>query len=240
MFRMSITVDALGLAAVKGLSWSSAPEVHLIHDGVVGDRHWSPVTPDLTCIKATDHPAMVGVSAGSVDLPGAEHVLFDGRPQTVRYYSRPVTARIFDGPLAHRVSVAAGQRLYLACAEGPGHFLWSSPVSVLLRSELEDLPHDVARYRANVVLDDRGQPLSMGVGTRLVMGEAVLEVERELERCVIINHHARTGNRDASLLGRLRPGLLLGYGCAVVGPGGVNVGDSVRVLPGSLGLGSDR
>ncbi|MDO5619811.1 MOSC domain-containing protein [Kocuria sp.] len=225
---MTVVVESLGLALVKGLNWSTPDAVEVVRKGVVGDRHWSPVAPDLRCIKATDFPAMVGLAAGPSEVPRADDVLLGGTPHTVRYYSRAVTARIFGGPLADRISGIAGQRLHLACAEEPGHFLWSSPVSLLLRSELGQLPDDVARYRANMVLDDRAKPLSLTVGSRLEVGGAVLEVERELERCVIINHHAGTGERDASLLGQLRPGLLLGYGCTVVEPGRVGVGDVVE------------
>lgn len=227
---MTAIVERLGSATVKGLSWSAPGGVQIVGQGVVGDRHWSPVTPELVCIKATDFPAMVGLSATLSELPRAPHVLFDGIPQTVRYYNRPVTARVFGGPLAEKISEAAGRRLYLACAEGPGHFLWSSPVSVLLRSELGALPNDVDRYRANVVLDDRAEPLNLTAGTRLELGDAVLEVERELERCVLINHHAVSGERDASLLGQLRPGPVLGYGCNVIRVGTVHLGARVRVV----------
>lgn len=224
---MTPRVEQLGFALVKGLSWTSPAAVWVTHDGVVGDRHWSPVTPELRCIKATDFPAMVGLAVGEADLPSEGDVLYGGEPQTVRYYSRQVSARVYAGPLADRISEAAGQRLDLAQAPGPGHFLWSSPVSVLLRSELDGLPDDVGRYRANVVVDDRDAPMTLTSGTRLNLGDVVLEVERELERCVIVNHDPVTGDRDASLLARLRPGVLLGYGCRVVRAGSVGVEDVV-------------
>ncbi|NHU84854.1 MOSC domain-containing protein [Kocuria sp. JC486] len=225
---MTPRVEQLGFALVKGLSWTLADTVQVTHDGVVGDRHWSPVTPDLRCIKATDFPEMVGLSASAVDLPTEGDALFDGESQTVRYYSRPVRARVFGGRLADRISEAAGQRLYLAQAPGPGSFLWSSPVSVLLRSELDGLPGDVGRYRANVVVDDRADLLRLAPGAQLSLGDVLLEVERELERCVIVNHDLVTGSQDASLLGDLRPGVLLGYGCRVLQSGRVSVGDAVE------------
>lgn len=225
---MTTRVEQLGFALVKGLSWASPDTVQVTADGVVGDRHWSPVTPDLRCIKATDFPEMVGVAASAADLPTEGDVLFGGEPQTVSYYSRQVHARVYGGVLADRISEAAGQRLYLAQAPGPGRFLWSSPVSVLLRSELDRLPGDVGRYRANVVVDDRSAPLRLAPGAQLFLGGVLLEVERELERCVIINHDPVTGSQDASLLGDLRPGVLLGYGCRVLQSGRVSVGDAVE------------
>ncbi|ROZ64284.1 MOSC domain-containing protein [Kocuria soli] len=225
---MTRRVEHLGSALVKGLSWTSRDAVRVTHDGVVGDRHWSPVTPELRCIKATDFPGMVGLPASAADLPTEGDALFGGEPQTVSYYSQQVSAITYGGVLADRISEAAGQRLYLAQVPGPGSFLWSSPISVLLRSELDRLPDDVGRYRANVVVDDRADPLSLAPGAQLSLGDVLLEVERELERCVIINHDPVTGERDASLLGHLRSGVLLGYGCRVVEPGRVRVGDVVE------------
>lgn len=231
---MSVVVEGLGLALVKGLQWSQPTTAQVTSRGILGDRHWSPVTQDLVCIKATDFPEMVGVRASRDDLPAGDDALFDGQPQAVTYYTRTARARVYGGRLADRLSEAAGRRLLLAQASEPGHFLWSSPVSLLLRSQLGGfglvwLGDDVGRYRANLVLDDRSEPLSLSVGTRLAVGSVVLEVERELERCVIINHHPASGERDVSLLGLLPPGLLLGYGCAVVHPGRINMGDSIRV-----------
>lgn len=222
---MTPAVERLGLVPVKGLSWNSPDRIEVQAGGVTGDRLWSPVTSDLRCIRATDHPSMVGVGAGSKDLPTVERdVLFQGAEQIVHYYTRRVPARIFGGRLAEHLSEAAGQRLLLARAGEPGSFLWSSPVSVLLRSELPGLPGDVDRYRANVVIDDRDAPLKAVPGSRLVLGEVVLRFERELDRCVVINHHPVTGHRDASLLKRLRPGALLGYGCKVLRAGPLGVG----------------
>lgn len=221
---MTAAVDRLGLTLVKGLSWSSPREIVVEHEGVRGDRHWSPVTTDLRCIRATDFPAMVRLAVTEVDLPAPCDALFDGAPRTVTYYTRPVQARVHAGALADRVSAEAGQRLYLAESAGPGSFLWSSPVSVLLRSELAGFPESVGRFRGNVVVDDRDAPLALAPGVRLRVGDVVLAVERELERCVIINHDPSTGERDASLLGQLRPGALLGYGCRVLRPGRIGLG----------------
>lgn len=231
---MSIVVEGLGLAEIKGLGWSAAREIQIAMSGVIGDRHWSPVTENGICIKATDFPSMVGIRFGRAELPAQADVLHGGQAQTIRYYSRSVSARVYKGALADRLSAAAGQRLYLARADGPGRFLWSSPVSVLLRSELEGLPDDAGRYRANVVIDDRQAPLPLVIGVRLEIGEAVLEVERELERCVVINHDPATGIQDESLLRRLRAGVLLGYGCRVIRPGQVRCGDQPRVRSGGL------
>ena len=228
---MTAVVECLGLTLVKGLTWSSPRAVRVETGGVRGDRHWSPVTPDLRCVRATDFPTMVGLAVSRADLPTSQDALFGGEPRTVTYYGRPLRARVHAGALANRISAAAGQRLYLAESAGPGSFLWSSPVSVLLRSELVGLPESIGRFRANVVLDDREAALTLAPGERLRVGEVVLEVERELERCVIINHDPTTGKRDASLLRRLRPGALLGYGCRVLQPGRIGVGTSAARQP---------
>lgn len=221
---MSVKVARLGLALVKGLSWSTPHSMQVSASGVAHDRSWSPVTAGLQCLKATDFASLVGLRVTSQDLPGPADICFDGKPQTVTYYGQPVQARLYRGALAKTLTEATGLEVLLA-QRAAGGFVWSSAVSMLLRSELAVLPGDVDRYRANIVIDDLASPLVLPVGTRLQVGEVTLEVERELERCVLINHNPVTGQHDASLLRKLRPGALLGYGCRVLFDGKITLGD---------------
>lgn len=217
-------VESLGLSPLKGTSWLQRDVVDLTRHGLAGDRRWSPVGPDLRCVKATDVPWLAGVRVTPADLPPPQSALHGGEQRTVMYYDRAFRCQLHDGELAARLSEAAGRELLLARTTGEVGFIWSSPVSVLLRSEISELPGDTGRYRPNVVLDDRAAPLQLAVGDRLDLGEVVLQVERPLERCLVIDHDPVTGRRDQRLLGRLRPGVLLGWGCRVVRPGALRVG----------------
>lgn len=49
-------------------------------------------------------------------------------------------------------------------------------------------------------------------------------VERELDRCLVVNHDPVTGEHDEDLLHRLRPGVLLGHGARVQSGGRLRTG----------------
>ncbi|MEL4358134.1 MULTISPECIES: MOSC domain-containing protein [unclassified Luteococcus] len=225
--RQQAIVESLGWTPVKGTSWHAASRLEVGVDGIEQDRRWTPITRDLRAVKATDVPQLAGLRVEPAQLPGVGEDLVFPRPRTVRYYHRPFTAWVHDGPLARRIGAVVGEPVWLAHTTGPAGFIWSSPVSLLLRSELahptEPLPDDTARYRPNIVLNDREAPLSLRPGARIELPDGVLlEAERELDRCLVINHHPVTGARDANLLKRLRPGVLLGWGCRVLRPGTVH------------------
>lgn len=229
---MDTVVSALGWAPLKGCTWLAADSVDLTADGVPGDRLWSPVTHDLRCVKATDVPELAGVLVQPDQLPALDEFLVHPDGQTVRYYDRTFPAMVHEGPVARRLSQAVGQQLWLAHTSASRGFVWSSPVSLLLTSQLArlGLPTDVFRYRPNVVVDDAARPLELAVDSRLRVGDAELVVERHLDRCVVVNHHPVTGAADASLLHRLDPGVLLGLGCTVARPGRVQLGDACQAL----------
>lgn len=223
-------IERIGSTLVKGLGWCTHDRLGLTVGGLDGDRRWTPVwADDLTCLRAPQFPAMVRLPVEPEDLPAAdEHVVL---PATrIRYYDRRIPARVHSGPLAQRLSAEAGRQVLLARTLWSDAIVWGAPVSVLLRSELRGLPGDTDRYRPNLVIDDEA-PLQLAVGARLELGPAVLEVVGELERCVLVDHDPVTGRKDHSLLKRLRPGVLLAYGCTVITKGEVRVGDPVRVLP---------
>lgn len=218
---MDPLISALGWTPVKGCTWLTANSLEVTSHGIEQDRRWTPVTRDLRAVKATDVPELAGLRLTPEDLPGPdEHLVFPGA-RTVHYYDRPFEAMVHDGPTAERISQWVREPVWLAHTTGLTGFIWSSPVSVLLLSELAaaGLPTDTDRYRANVVLDDLPAPLPLTVGQRLELGEVTLEVERPLDRCRVIDHNPVDGHRDQHLLPRLRDGLLLGWGCRVLRPG---------------------
>ncbi|WP_053448104.1 MOSC domain-containing protein [Kocuria palustris] len=223
-------LERIGSTLVKGLGWSAHAQIGVSIGGLDDDRRWTPVWADeLTCLRAPQFPAMVRHAVTQADLPADdEHVV---HPETrIRYYDRRIPARVHDGPLAQRLSTEAGRRVLLARTLFSDAIVWGAPVSVLLRSELAGLPSDTDRYRPNLVIDDRDAPLALAAGSHLQVGAVTLEVVGELERCVIIDHDPITGQKDHSLLRRIRPGALLAYGCMVVTEGELAVGDPVRAM----------
>jgi uncharacterized protein YcbX len=88
---------------------------------------------------------------------------------------------------------------------------------------------DRRRFRANVLLD--GEREDSLVGSRVALGEAVLEIGMRLERCVMTTRPQPGGiERDLDVLrtiNRERDGCLA-VGALVVQPGAVRVGDALK------------
>lgn len=208
---------------MRGTRWQGADELEVDHDGVVGDREWSAVDEHLRCVRAIDCPAMMTIVVDPSTLPAVSD-----DDSMVTYWNRYIPASVHEAPLADEMSELIGVRVRLAHAQRPA-FVWDAEVSVLFTSELRGLPDAAERYRANVVIDDHVGPVEIVPGLRLRLGSVELRVDAPIDRCVVIEHHPDTGVRDERLLHRLRPGALLGWGCRVVRPGHVRVGDDVAV-----------
>ena len=64
-------------------------------------------------VKATDVPQLAGVRAEVDDLPSDRDAIFNGE-RTIRYHDRTFPGLVFDGPVAERLSAAAGRGLLSA------------------------------------------------------------------------------------------------------------------------------
>lgn len=229
-------VVRLGRTPVRGTRWLTPDLLDLDAGGVRGDRDWSAVDSRLDAVRAARHPEMMRLVVEDADLPRVPRAGHPGGT-TVTYWGRPVPASLHDGPLADRLSACVGEPVRLARTRRPGGFIWGAPVSVLFTSELAGLPHEPAveidRYRANVVIDDQAggssTPILVEPGMLLDAGGVRLRVVEPIDRCIVIDHHPLTGERDQRLMGRLRPGALLGWGCSVEAPGRLRVGDAAHV-----------
>lgn len=209
-------VVGLGWTPVRGTRWLEPGALDLDAVGVVGDRAYSPVTPDLACVKAMRHPELLAWSAAPDRLPTS-----GGRPATLAYWGREFPGEVWDDATASELSALYGAPLLLARTAARPGFIWDCPVSLLTTTELGDLPGPPARYRANVVLDDADDPVPLRPGTRVEVGESVLELVRPIERCVLIDRDPATGQPIPPVLGRLGPAVTLAWGCRVVRPGRV-------------------
>lgn len=183
-------------------------------------------------------------------------------PAVVTYWGRPVEADLFDPPWCAPGSAVArlvGQPVRLARARRRPGFLWHWPVSVLLVSEVpglvddEDeqgrreegqglpgdgegpgLPSGLARYRPNLVVDDRHAPLALAAGTVLRIGAVTLVCRERIERCAVVNHDPSDVERVTPVL-RSLPDHRLGWGCEVLAEGNVSCGTPVEVVAGTPG-----
>lgn len=210
------SVRALGWTPVKGTRWLGSESLVIDPDGVVGDRVFSPVSPSLVCLKASAYPQLMAWTGNLGELADA-----DGRRATVSYWGRPFDATVFDNAIAAELSELAGEPTLLARAQTRPGFIWDCPVSLLTSSELAGLKGPVERYRSNILVDDADDPVVLRAGTRVELGECVLELVRPIERCVVIDRDPITGAQLTPMLGRLGPAVTLGWGCRVVRGGRV-------------------
>jgi uncharacterized protein YcbX len=90
---------------------------------------------------------------------------------------------------------------------------------------------DPRRFRANVYLDGEGE--NAFVGSTVALGDAVLDVNLRIERCVMTTRPQAGGvERDLDVLRRInreRDGRLA-VGARVLQPGIVRVGDTLSVI----------
>ncbi len=113
--------------------------------------------------------------------------------------------------------------------EGPAgvwHDSTRTRVSIVAASALGD--RDVRRFRPNVVV--RGGDERDLLGTRVRIGEVVLDVVKEIDRCVVVTRPQPGLERDKSVLvevHRERRGYL-GVGALVVAGGRISEGDRLE------------
>ena len=116
-------------------------------------------------------------------------------------------------------------------------FFDAAPVHLLGEASLAALgdaaggPLDRRRFRANILVDAGPEPHAEDgwIGRRVAIGEAVLEVVVNTERCAVTTFDPETLERDPGVLGALarKRDNLFGVSARVVRPGWVAVGDAV-------------
>jgi len=244
-------VSRLGLALVKGTRHLDRDDVVLDRHGPVGDRTWCLVDRAAARILRTvENPRLLRLvvrDVGTVDDPRLAVTTPDGHTteaatrdaangiQAFDYWGRGARIRLQDTGLHDVFSEALGRDVVLARADR-GDVVYADPVSIVTTGALRRLEEALradgyavpspldARFRATVTLDLDDDPAP---GTRLRLGDAVVEVTQPLERCAVVDLDPVTGERtDLRLLPHLRSAdgrLLFGMGARVLQPGTVRV-----------------
>lgn len=246
-------VTRLGLALVKGTRHLDRDDVVLDRHGPVGDRIWCLVDRAAArVLRTVENPHLLRLSVrdvGSVDEPRLAVTTPDGRTteaatrdasdgiRAFDYWGRGARIRLQDTALHALFSDALERDVVLARADR-GDVVYADPVSVVTTGALRRLEEALreqgyavpspldARFRATMTLDLDDDPPP---GTRLRLGDAVVEVTDPLERCAVVDLDPVTGERTGvRLLPHLRSGdgrLLFGMGARVLRPGTVRVGE---------------
>lgn len=231
--------------AIKGTRHRDHASVEVAASGVVGDREFALVDPDsLAVLKTVRHPLLTLVGSDvvadevRVTLPDGTGVgqplAGPGASVTVGYWGRTIMVAAHPGPVSDALARLLGRPALLVRAAGGERFIYGLPVAVWFTRELA-----VLGRRVGADLDPRRFRLAIGLtgdapalGSTLAVGDAVVRLAEPILRCPIIDWDVGSGAPDLDLLARLREGRarpVFGYGCTVVRPGRVRVGDAASV-----------
>jgi uncharacterized protein YcbX len=225
-------VGAVHRYPVKSLSGEPLDEVVLDRRGVVGDRLWSVRDPD----------GKFGSGKSSKRFRRMDGLLaltaeYDGDVPVVTF---PDGRRLRPGPeldkaLSWHVGrpVALGQEGEVShFDDGPVHLVTTASVAAVAAELGAEV--DPRLFRANLVLDNRHVNGASGafaedgwLGSRIHVGEAVLEVVQPMPRCVMVDMPQVGVDAPGGVQRMLtdRRGGELGVLLDVVRPGRVRVGD---------------
>jgi len=164
------------------------------------------------------------VAANDSDLSG-----WLGRPVTLRS-TREVVSRRYEVPTSFEDEEGAGWEAFDGSS---GAFHDSGRANVSLVSLATMGEWDPHRFRTNLILD--GADEDRLVGIRIRIGDALLRVAMQIERCVMTTRPQPGGlARDLDVLRTIHRerGGCLAVGAQVVRPGCIRVGDTVEPLRG--------
>ncbi len=195
--------------------------------GLIGDRRYA-VDAGEGPITARRTPKLLGFRAGYGEGAAAEHA----------------TVTLPDG----EVAPIGDERLLAALREtiGADVALIDSPMgifdaaalhvlgepSIAALGEAAGMELDRRRFRANVLVDpESGEPFAEDawIGERLTIGEAIMEVVVNTERCAVTTFDPDTGERHPDVLRALAATRenLFGVYARVMRPGWVATGDPI-------------
>lgn len=129
-----------------------------------------------------------------------------------------------------------GRPVGLVEALDPDRFIYRHRVGVWFVPELRALECHVGQEldprRFRLAIGITTEPPTEMVGRELAVGGAVLRIEERITRCPIIDWDVASAAPNVALLRHLGAsdvGPVFGYGCSVVQPGAVRVGDPASV-----------
>jgi uncharacterized protein YcbX len=221
------------------LTWSSVGA-----EGLAYDREYAVFDPETGFgLTARREPKLLFLTAESTD-DGHGLVIKNEKGKRLtddkalsKWLGRPIELRAadYDGTRTYEVPLdieteADESWVTWNGPRGAFHDSTGARVSLVSRATLGDW--DARRFRPNVVLDGDGEDDL--VGSRIRIGEVVLDVTKQIDRCVMVTRSQGNGiERDLDVLttvNRERAGNLA-IGALVVEPGLIRIGDRVEPLP---------
>jgi uncharacterized protein len=224
---------------VKSLGGERLPAADVGPEGLAGDRQWALFdtdsgfgltarrVPDLLFATARLRPdgaVEVVLPDGTVTADDDVLSTWLGRPVALRAAGEATGTRRYENP-----ADAEADADWEPFEGAGGAFHDNADFRVTLVSAGTIGGWDRRRFRANVVLDGAGEDdLS---GSRVRLGDAVVDVDRPVPRCVMVTRPQPGGiDRDTGVLRTIHRerGGNLAVGGRVLTPGRVAVGDELR------------
>ena len=238
-------VVALWRYPVKSMQGEALDVATIGRHGIVGDRGWAVVdvetglaltgrrAPDLLFAHAAlvDDDVRITLPDGSVAADDAALSDWLGRPVTLTR-ATATTSGTFEIGLAEDDDADRDPTVEWYRWEGPVgtfHDSTRTQVSIIGAGTVGDW--DMRRFRPNVVIDGTGE--DEWVGATLRLGDAVVTVSKQIDRCVMTTRPQPGGiERDIDVLRTINRERAnnLGIATLVQTPGLVRVGDGVEPL----------
>jgi uncharacterized protein len=224
---------------VKSLQGERLETAAVTSAGLEGDRRFALFDVDTGFgLTARRVPELLFASArigsdGGVDITLPDGSVTRDNDALSAWLDRRVTLRSADSEVTRRYENPVNFEDEASSAWAPfegagGAFHDSGNARVSLVSTATIGAWDQRRFRANVYLDSEGEDAL--VGTTQALGDAVLDVDMRIGRCVMTTRPQAGGvERDLDVLrtiNRQRNGYLA-VGALVVQPGVVRVGDTI-------------
>jgi len=237
---VSLRVAELWRYPVKSLLGERLTSARIDAGGIHGDRRFALFDVETGFgLTARRVPELLFASARLVDGGRLEISLPDGSvvgeddDALSEWLGRPVRLRSAESTWERRYENPADFEDEASSRWDPfegasGAFHDSGRARVSLVSTATVGAWDRRRFRANVLLDGAGEDEL--IGSRVQLGEAVLDVTKGIERCVMTTRAQAGGiERDLDVLRTIarERGACLAIGALVAEPGTVRVGDGL-------------
>lgn len=214
----------------------------VLNSGVCFDRHWAVLDVERKrLLSAKEEPRMLYLGASIVEGLLKLHVegtsASDVDASLSTYLNRSVTVVASGDDVPHVYSVGEdpedgyGSTLEtFHGAEGSFQDSRRAQITITTRETIALFGGAPARFRMNVILDS-GDEREL-LGRRIRIGSVILDVVKEVDRCVMVTRGQPGLDRDLSVLKRINHDRMgsLGVGALVVLPGEFSVGDSIHAI----------
>ena len=220
---------------IKSVGGEQLTEAEVTPTGIRHDRGWGLVDNDTgNVLTGRREPQLLMATARVID-DAPVVTTDDGRElrtsdELSDWLGRPVTLAAAAGNDGgtYEVPLDFENDAEWVSWQGPGDAWHDSPrarISLVTAATLRDW--DFRRFRTNVLLSGEGEDDLVGQTVRL--GEATLDVGKQIDRCVMVTRPQPGLERDLDVLRTINKerGTFLAVGATITEPGRIGVGDAL-------------